>query len=135
MTARGFIMLEVLIALLILGVLVSGVADLALGGYARTAEARRAALAASLAADLAGRTRALPDVDWSALPEPLDCVPDCPPEAMAALELADWQALAAATLAEGAGLLAKDAGGALVLTLSWRETGGSLREFRLGIAR
>jgi type IV pilus modification protein PilV len=135
MNTRGFTMVEVLVALLLIALAVATVLALALGGFAATAEARRTELAVGLSADLAGRTRALPTVDWTALPAPAPCAVPCPPERYAALELSDWQANVAAALPAGAGLLATGAGGELVLTISWTETGGDRRELRMGIAR
>jgi len=135
MNARGFMMIEVLVALLVSAVAVTAALALALGGFAATAEARRAELATGLAADLAGRTRALPGVDWIALPAPAECAAACTPEQLAARELADWRAAAASALPAGAGRLEAAPGGELVVTLAWEETGGSRRELRLGIAR
>lgn len=135
MSARGFSMLEALVALLLLALAVSSVLALALGGFAATAEARRAQLAAALAADLAGRVRALRPVDWTALPVAAPCAAACPPERVAALELADWRATLAAALPDGTALLAAGPGGELLLTLAWTETGGVPRELHLGIAR
>lgn len=135
MTGRGFTLLEVLVALLLLAVAVTSVLALALGGFATTAEARRAETAAALAADLAGRVRALARVDWTALPAPAPCAAACPPEQVAAMELADWRAGVGASLPDGTALLAAGPGGELLLTLAWTETGGLPRELRVGIAR
>jgi type IV pilus assembly protein PilV len=135
MNARGFVMIEVLVALLVSAVAVTAALALALGGFAATTEARRAEIATALAADLAGRTRALPGVDWTALPAPGECADACTPEQLAALELADWRTAAASALPAGAGLLEAAPGGTLVVALAWTETGGPRRELRLGIAR
>jgi len=135
MSARGFMMIEVLVALLVCAVAVTAALALALGGFAATAEARRAELATGLAADLAGRTRALPGVDWLTLPPPAECATACTPEQLAALELAAWRAAAATALPAGVALLEATPGGELVVTLTWAERGASHREVRLGIAR
>jgi type IV pilus modification protein PilV len=124
MRTRGVAMTEVLVALALLAVALTGALALALRGYALTSEARRAEQAAALAADLAGRMRALPRVDWSDLPAATACVPSCTPEALAAVEFKDWQALAAMTLPGAAATLQPGSGGALRLTLGWNESGG-----------
>lgn len=135
MSARGFVMMEVLVALLLLGLAVAGMLGLALGGFAATAEARRAQQATLLASDLAGRIRALPGVDWTALPEPVACTGGCAPEALAALELVDWRARLESSLPDAAGQLASGPGGVIALRLEWTATGGERRELRLGLAR
>ena len=135
MNLRGFVMTEVLVALLVLAVAVTAALALALRGLAATAEARRAEAAAGLAADLAGRVRALQAVDWTALPAPADCAAGCSPEQLAALELAEWQAMVVAALPAGTGQLETAGAGGLVAVLAWTETGGVPRELRLGIGR
>lgn len=135
MSMRGFTLLEVLVALLLLALGVTSVLALALGGFATTAEARRAEIAAALAADLAGRTRALAGVDWTGLPAPAPCSAACAPEVVAALELADWRAGVAAALPEGDAGLAAGPAGELLLTLGWTETSGQRRQLRVGIAQ
>lgn len=134
MNVRGFTMIEILVALLVLAVAVTAALALALGGFAATTEARRAEVAAGLAADLAGRVRVLPGVDWAALPEPFECGADCTPEQLGALEFAAWQADVAAALPTGAGSLWRTGADGLALTLAWTETGGTRRELQLGIA-
>jgi len=135
MTCRGFTLLEVLVALLLLSLAVSSVLGLALHAFATTTEARRAEIAGALAADLAGRVRTFSSVDWVALPAPAPCTAACPPEQAAAAELADWRAAVTAALPDGAALLASGPGGELLLTLAWTETSGLPRELRLGIAQ
>jgi type IV pilus modification protein PilV len=135
MTMRGFIMAEVLVALLVLAVAVTAALALALRGFAATAEARRAEIAAGLAADLAGRTRSLPAVDWTTLPAPAPCAPGCSPEQLAALELAAWRAAVTGALPAGAGSLQVEGTAALVVMLAWTETGGIRRELQLEIGR
>lgn len=132
---RGFVMTEVLVALLLLTLAVTAVLALALGGFAATAEARRAEIAAGLAADLAGRTRATPGVDWTGLPAPLACGMACTPAQLAALELAAWQAAVAAALPDGTAVLETGGVGELVVTLGWAESGHPQRELRMGIGR
>lgn len=131
---RGFTMIEILVALLVLAVAVTAALALAMGGFAATAEARRAEVAAGLAADLTGRVRVLPGVDWAALPEPFECGAACTPEQLGALEFAAWQADVAAALPAGAGSLWRTGADELALTLAWTETGGMRRELQLGIA-
>lgn len=128
-------MIEVLIALFLAAVGLYAGLWLALGGLASTAEARRADTAAVLAADLAGRIRALAAVDWTALPAPLPCGSGCSPMQLAAIELADWLATVELSLPDGAAVLAPGGDASLSLTLSWTETGGAPRELRLEIAR
>lgn len=134
MNARGFVMMEILVALLVLALVVTGTLALALGSLATTAEARRAELAASLAGDLAGRLRVLPGVDWTTLPATAACDDDCAPEQLAAQEMADWLALLEATLPDASASLAATAPGQLGLELEWSETGGERRRLRLGMA-
>ena len=134
MSARGFVMTEVLVSLLLLGLAVAGMLGLALGGFAATAEARRAQQAGMLAADLAGRIRALPGVDWTALPEPTSCAGGCSPDALAALELSEWRDRLEQQLPGAAGSLAVLPTGVLALELEWTATGGEQRALRLGLA-
>jgi type IV pilus modification protein PilV len=134
MNMRGFTMIEVTVALLVLAISITGVLALALGGLAATAEARRAEIAAALIADLAGRTRALDAVDWTLLPLPGPCEPLCTPGERAALELADWQSAVAAALPAGNASLETGAAGELLVTLAWQET-GDVRQMRIGVAR
>lgn len=135
MKARGFTLVEVLVALAVLALITSAATALALRSFAATAEARRAETAAALAADLAGRIRALRSVDWTALPAPAPCGLPCPPAQLAAQELAEWQAAVATALPSGTALLEDRGSGQLVVTLSWTETGGSTRSLRWGIAQ
>jgi len=135
MNVRGFVMTEILVALLVLAVAVTGTLALAAGAFASTAEARRAELAAGLASDLAGRMRALPGVDWTVLPAPGACGSACTPEQLAALEFADWRGAVSGALPAGTGSLEPGDAGALVLQLGWQEAGGARRELRLGIGR
>jgi len=135
MKAHGFTLVEVLVALAVLAIITSAATALALRGLAATAEARRAETAAALAADLAGRIRALRSVDWTALPAPAPCGLPCPPGQLAAQELAEWQAAVATALPGGAASLEDRGSGQLVVTLAWIETGGSTRSLRWGIAQ
>jgi len=135
MKSRGMVMTEVLIGLLVLGLAVTAVLALALNAFAAIGEARRTDLAVGLAADLAGRVRAHPAVDWTTLPPALPCSAACPPEQLAALELAQWRAVVAATLPGGSASLATGGPTQFVLTLAWTDTDAEPRELRLGIAR
>lgn len=133
MNARGFTMTELLVALLVMAVAVTAALALALGGFAATVEARRAEVAAVLAADLAGRIQVLPTVDWTALPEPVACGLACTPEQLGALEFAEWQTVAAAALPAGVGSLRAAGADELVVMIDWTETGGLQRQWQLGI--
>jgi type IV pilus assembly protein PilV len=134
-STRGFAMIEVLVALFLAAVGLYAGLWLALGGLASTAEARRADIAAVLAADLAGRIRALAAVDWTALPDPIPCGSGCSPIQLAAIELADWLAAVETSLPGGTADLAPGGDASLALSLSWTETGGAPRELRLEIAQ
>jgi len=134
MSARGFVMTEVLVSLLLLGLAVAGMLGMALGGLAATAEARRAQQAGMLAADLAGRMRALPGVDWTALPEPASCAGGCSPEALAALELSERRTRLEQELPDAKGSLAALGAGVIALEIEWTATGGEQRALRLGLA-
>lgn len=133
MNAHGFTMTELLVALLVTAVAVTAALALALGGFAAAGEARRAEIAAVLAADLAGRIQVLPAIDWTALPEPVACGLACTPEQLGALEFADWQAAVAAALPAGVGSLRAAGADELVVMLDWTETGGLQRQWQLGI--
>lgn len=135
MKSRGMVMTEVLVGLLVLGLAVTAVLALALNAFAAIGEARRTDLAAALAADLAGRVRALPAVDWTALPPALPCGAACAPAQVAALELAQWRAVVATTLPDGRAELAGGGPTQFVLTLAWTDTSAETRELSLGIAR
>jgi len=126
--------MEILVALLVLALVVSGSLALALGSLGATAEARRAELAASLAGDLAGRVRVLSGVDWTTLPAISACGADCTPEQLAAQEMADWLALLETTLPDARASLAATAPGQLRLELEWSDTGGERRRLQLGMA-
>ena len=134
MNCRGFTLLETLVAALLLALAVTSALALTLRGFGATAEARRAETAAALAADFAGRARALAQVDWTALPAPLPCTA-CPPEQVAAREFADWRVQVADTLPDGTAQLVTGPGDALLLRIAWTETGGQARELSVGIAR
>ena len=135
MNARGFVMMEILVALLVVAVAVTAALALALDGLRSTTEARRAQVAGALAADIAGRVRALPGVAWHALPPPAGCVAACTPEQLAAEELAQWQSAAGGLLPDGIGLLEPADDGELVARVAWTDTGGSRRELLLGIGQ
>lgn len=133
LNVRGHSMIEILVALLVMAVAVTAALTLALGGFAATSEARRAEVAAGLAADLAGRVQVLPGIDWTALPAPVACGASCTPEQLGALELADWHESVSAALPTGSGSVRAADSGDLVVTLAWTETGGVQRELQLGI--
>jgi type IV pilus assembly protein PilV len=133
MKARGFAMTEVLVALLVFGMALTGGLGLALDGFATTLEARRSQQAAALAADLAGRVALLPGVDWTSLPGTTPCEPACSPAQLAAVELARWRRLLTDTLPGGTATLERGATGTLLLRLEWTETGGAPRRLELGM--
>lgn len=134
MNARGFSLVEVTVALLLLAIATTAALGLALAGFAATTEARRLELATAMAADLAGRLRSLGTVDWANLPAPGACLPHCAPAQLAAVEFAAWQGALAAALPGGRARLE---GGvdAWLLTVEWEESGASVRELRWGMAR
>lgn len=133
MSARGFAMMEVLVAMVVAALGLGLALAMALGGLSATNEARRADLATVLAADLGGRMRSVPGVDWTALPAPVECGGDCAPLELAALELADW--LQALHLQLAGAEVQLDAGpqGAVLLSLSWLESGAIRRSLELEI--
>ena len=133
MSGRGFAMTEVLVALAVLGVIVAGNLGLALGGLSATLEARRAQQAVALATDLAGRIRALPAAEWTALPAAGACEAPCAPEQLAAAEWASWSLRLEADLPGATADLAPDGTSALVLSIRWPERGGETRLLRVGI--
>lgn len=132
MSARGFAMTEVLAALAVVGLVVTGNLGLALGGLGATLEARRGQQAVALAADLAGRIRAVP-ADWTALPAAGPCVTPCPPEQVAAAELATWLRQLETVLPDGEAELRRAGPGTVVLQLRWREGERETRTLRVGI--
>lgn len=134
MNARGFSLVEVTVALLLLATATVAALGLALGGFAATAESRRTELATAMAADLAGRIRMLGEIDWENLPAPGTCLPHCEAPELAALEFAAWQGALAAAL-PGAQAWLEGGAEAWLLTLEWDETGDRRRELRWGMAR
>lgn len=127
-------MVEVLVAVTVTAAGLGAALGLALASFAATAEARRAELAAMLAADLAGRVRALDAVDWTSLPEPQPCQPDCRPDELAALEFAEWLGRVTSALPDSEARLTRDDPEVVLLSLRWRETGGAARELRVEVA-
>lgn len=135
MSVRGFAMIEVLVAMTVAALGLGAALAMALGGLAATVEARRADLATVLAADLAGRIRALPGADWTALPEPVECGTGCTPAQLAALEYVAWRDTLQARLPGADARLEAGAGDAVRLSLDWPETGATTRSLHLEIHR
>jgi prepilin-type N-terminal cleavage/methylation domain-containing protein len=133
MNARGFAMVEVLVAMVVAALGLGLALAMALGGLGATTEARRADLATVLAADLGGRMRAVPGVDWTALPAPVECGENCGPPELAALELADWLKALHLQLADPEVQLDAGPQGAVLLSLSWLESGATRRSLALEI--
>jgi Tfp pilus assembly protein PilV len=128
-------MVEVMVAMAVAALGLGLALAMALGGLAATGEARRADLASVLAADLAGRMRALPGVDWTALPAPAECGADCDPPQLAALEFANWQASLRRQLAGAEVQLDASPQGTVLLSLAWLESGATRRSLELEIHR
>lgn len=135
MNTRGFAMVEVLVAMVVAALGLGAALAMALGGLAATAEARRADLAAMMAADLAGRIRALPGADWTALPEVAECGTDCTPAQLAALEYQAWRQALRSGLPGANAQLEAGADGAVLLSLAWPESGATTRSLLLEIHR
>lgn len=133
MRAQGFAMTEVLAALAVVGLVVTGNLGLALGGLGATLEARRSQQAVALAADLAGRMRAIPGVDWTALPAAGPCAAPCTPEQVAATELATWGRQLEAALPGGEAELQRAGADVVVLQLRWIEGDDETRTLRVGM--
>lgn len=126
-------MTEVLAALAVVGIVVTGNLGLALGGLGATLEARRSQQAVALAADLAGRIRVLPTIDWTALPAAGPCAAPCAPEQVAAAELAAWTRQLQDALPGAEAELHRAGAAALVLQLRWREGDDETRALSVGI--
>ena len=134
---RGFSLIEVLIALIVMSVGMLGIAGL----YVHGMQAGRTSLfrhhAVTLAGDVADRIRANPDagaayVDAGASPAPAtNCIgggSDCTPAEMAANDKFLWDEQAGATLPDGDVTVGFAAGAAgapsdYTVTVSWSEPG------------
>jgi len=137
---RGFTLVEVLVALLVLSAGLLGVAAVALAGL----QVNRAALAhvqaAQLAADLADRVRVnrLPD-------DAYDCGDPCRAEtggnAFAVADLVEWLGAVESTLPEGRAAVVHRSGEAgrpsgYVIRLDWTEAGrGTIATWQLNVER
>jgi type IV pilus assembly protein PilV len=130
---RGIALVEVLVAILLAGLAVTTGLGLALRGLADTVEARLRQQAIELAADMAGRVRALPGVDWTAVAPGAPCVGACSPDALAAAELGEWRKEVIGRLPDAEAALQAAAGGALVVVVRWSGRGGESSELRLGV--
>ena len=130
---RGIALIEVLVAILLAGLAVTTGLGLALRGLADTVEARLRQQAIELAADMAGRVRALPGVDWTAVAPGAPCGGTCSPDALAAAELGEWRGEVIARLPDAEAMLQAAAGGALVVVVRWSGRGGEASELRLGV--
>lgn len=131
---RGFSLIEVLIALIVMSVGMLGIAGL----YVHTMQAGRTSLfrhnAVTLAGDVADRIRANPlagaayvDTGPVTTPPAPSCVgADCSPAEMAAHDMYLWDEQAANTLPEGDVTVAYDNGAVpsvYTVTVTWREAG------------
>lgn len=125
---RGFTLVEVLIALLVLSIGLLGIAAL----YLETLRANRTALfrthAVNLAADLADRIRANRN-PAGAYACPAPCNPGAGGNGIAVADLTQWMALVQAQLPEGAGTVTYVNDGidntpdAYTIEVSWTEVG------------
>ena len=131
--SRGIALVEVLVAILLAALAVTTGLGLALRGLSDTVEARLRQQAIELAADMAGRVRALPGVDWTAVAPGAPCVGACSPEALAAAELGEWRGEVIARLPAAEAALQSAAGGAFVVVVRWSGRGGEPSELRLGV--
>ena len=129
---RGIALVEVLVAILLAGLAVTTGLGLALRGLADTVEARLRQQAIELAADMAGRVRALPGVDWTAVAPGAPCGGACSPDALAAAELGEWRREVMGRLPDAEAAL-EAAGGALVVVVRWSGRGEEASELRLGV--
>lgn len=134
---RGFTLLEVLVALVLLSVGVLGAAALGLDAVRTHRQAAYRAQAVRLASDMAERVSinrtGLPA--YGTAPQDHGCgsgnpVP-CDPEQMAASDLHDWLNLIAATLPQGSGRVSPDSErrpAVCRITVQWREQAKQLTE-------
>lgn len=129
----GSLLPEVLLAMLLMGLAVGAGLGLVLEGLRGLAEARQRDTAAALASDLAGMIRALPTVDWPAVAPGVPCAAPCAPEALAAAELAAWQARVATALPEGAGEIRPASAGAVAVAVTWTPPHSDAAEVVLGV--
>jgi hypothetical protein len=81
---------------------------------------------------MAGRVRALPGVDWTAVAPGAPCGGACSPDALAAAELGEWRREVMGRLPDAEAAL-EAAGGALVVVVRWSGRGGDPSELRLGV--
>jgi type IV pilus assembly protein PilV len=120
--ARGFTLVEALIALLVLSIGMLGIAVLFVESLQAGRSAQLRTMAVSVAADLADRIRANRN--------PANAYADAGIGARAIADLAEWRALAAAQLPRGEGEVRFLAGTAATpasytIRVSWAETGES----------
>jgi len=132
--ARGFTMVETLVALVVLSIGLLGIAALYLDSLRAGRTALNRTTASQLAADLGDRIRANRSVGAgyqlaidAASPgqAPCDQAAACDPPAIAAADLTEWRTALADALASGTGGVAFTPGdpNAYVITVRWREPG------------
>ena len=123
---KGFSLIEVLVAVLIVSVGVLGVAGLQLLSLQNNTSAMYRTQAVQSAYDIMDRARANRGQDYSigiedAPPADPACGTDCGPAAMRSRDLIDWRAELATALPEGTGSVVMN-GGTMTVTVRWQDT-------------
>lgn len=129
MTNKGFTLIEVLIAMLVLAVGLLGLAGLQASSLSSNQSAYNRSQATQLAYDLADRVRA--NASAAALTRYIGAIPTagtttclnttgCTPTQMAANDLFEWNSAVSSTLPSGAGSIAV-AAGVYTITINWTD--------------
>ena len=147
--SRGFTMVEVLVALVVLSVGMLGIAGLYVITLRSSGSAIYRMQAVSLATDITDRIRAnrTGNVNYNGPPAPNVCfgalaVADCAPAAMAAADLFVWNAQLAQALPGGTGVVTAVPTALVVsglpvfqytVTVSWIETSASPQSYSMSV--